>query len=569
MSSEGTSNRGAGAKAMRRYGPIAIIVILIGGIALIAGLKNNGKKDNNISASNSTTATTSDLPLTFQQAKAQGSSVDFGPTCDPKTGRVAIPLIGAPQCVQPWDASKSNGGATYTGVTANSIKVAVYVGQNDPLQQAIVANAGASVKPDDYYKTDVGYLEGFAKYYQLYGRKLDIVRVNATGGPADHAAAIADAVKITKQIKPFAVIGGPAQAPEFWRAIVKAHILCVGECASGADVPDAIADAPYLWPSAIAAEQDDDLFAEMVGTQLAGKDALYAGDASMHSKPRVYGWIQAEISQGQYVARNKRLFTELKSKYGVTIKASVTYLYDPSQAQNIARTVINKMKAAGVTTIMVSADPLIPANYTQEATAQDYFPEWVIAPSVYVDTTIFARTYDQKQWAHAFGMSALPARGPRTESNSYTLYKWFTGQEPPINDQGIPFARTSLFMLGIHLAGPNLTPDTFKEAMFSYLPQGSSPVRPYVSWGTKLWPQPDYFTGDDAMMLWWDPTAKGEDEVGKQGTGEYRLVNNGSRYLPGKWPTTAVKWFDPANTITVLPHNPPADTPPSYPPPSG
>ena len=27
-----------------------------------------------------------------------------------------------------------------------------------------------------------------------------------------------------------------------------------------------------------------------------------------------------------------------------------------------------------VTTIMVSADPLIPANYTQEATSQDYFP---------------------------------------------------------------------------------------------------------------------------------------------------------------------------------------------------
>ena len=69
-------------------------------------------------------------------------------------------------------------------------------------------------------------------------------------------------------------------------------------------------------------------------------------------------------------------------------------------------TAIARMKEAGVTTIIISTDPLIPANITKEATAQNYFPEWVIGPSVLADTTIFGRTFDQEQWAHALGPRA-------------------------------------------------------------------------------------------------------------------------------------------------------------------
>ena len=57
------------------------------------------------------------------------------------------------------------------------------------------------------------------------------------------------------------------------------------------------------------------------------------------------------------------------------------------------------MKDAGVTTVIFSTDPLVPGNITEEATKQGYFPEWVVGPSVLVDTTIFGRTFDQEQWA--------------------------------------------------------------------------------------------------------------------------------------------------------------------------
>jgi len=317
-------------------------------------------------------------------------------------------------------------------------------------------------------------------------------------------------------------------------------------------------------------EQSDKLMAELIGKQLAGKKAEFAGDPAMQGKDRVYGYIQAQTTQGQYEARNQAFFKDVKDKYDIDIAAKSTYTFDVSQGQNIARTVINKMKSAGVTTVILSADPLIPANLTKEATAQNYFPEWFIGPSVFVDTAIFGRTFDQRQWSHAFGLSLLAARGPREESESYTVYKWFTGKTPPVNAQAIPYTNVLYFFIGASLAGPDLTPQNFERGMFRYDSPDSTALRPHVSWGdTKLWGStPDHHSSDDGAIIWWDPKAKGQDEVGKDGDGEYRYVDMGKRFLPGAFPTDPVKFFDPANTITVLKTRPTEDTPPDYPSPA-
>jgi hypothetical protein len=563
----GKSGSSGGAKALKRYGPIVAILVVIGIIVAIAAGGSGDDDDSNKVETGNTGGSNSNLPITFQEAQQQGKDIDFGPNCDTTTGRIKVPTLGAPQCVEPWDSSKDNGGSTYEGVTKDAIKVAIYVGQNDPLQQALVEGAGASTNPGDYYKTAVDYVHAFEQRTELYGRKIQIVRVNATGGPDDSAAARADAIKITKEIKPFAVLGGPAQAPEFWQTIAKSKIMCIGNCSVAEGEKNINDNAPYAWPAAIAPEQADQLWAELIEKQLIGKKAEFAGDAALKSKDRVFGYIQAETEQGEYKARNDAFLKTIEDK-GAKVAARTSYIFDPAQAQNIARTVINKMKSAGVTSILLSADPLIPANLTQEATAQDYFPEWVIGPSVFVDTTVFGRTYDQKQWVHAFGLSVLSARGPRVESESYGVYKWATGKEPPVNAQAIPYANVAYLMIGLQLAGPDLTPDTYKEGMFRYLPAKSSATRPQISWGTKLWKNgPDYHSSDDGTIIWWDPNAKNvEDEVGNTGTGAYRYFDMGKRYLPGDWPDSPVKFFDNANTVTVFEHRPADDTPPDYPP---
>ncbi len=71
------------------------------------------------------------------------------------------------------------------------------------------------------------------------------------------------------------------------------------------------------------------------------------------------------------------------------------------------------MIAEDVTSIACACAPFAPIFFTQEATRQNYRPEWIITGSVLTDTAFFARTYDQTQWANAFGLSFLTARSPQ------------------------------------------------------------------------------------------------------------------------------------------------------------
>src|SRR4029077_12271958 len=97
---------------------------------------------------------------------------------------------------------------------------------------------------------------------------------------------------------------------------------------------------------------------------------------------------------------------------GVKIAADLPFLLDLSKAQENARTMIAKLKDAGVTSVVFTGDPLTPSSLTIEATAQNYFPEWVIGTNALVDIALFGRTYDQEQWKHAFGRTT---RCPRAQ----------------------------------------------------------------------------------------------------------------------------------------------------------
>ncbi|HEY5011451.1 MAG TPA: hypothetical protein VIK61_01940, partial [Acidimicrobiia bacterium] len=58
------------------------------------------------------------------------------------------------------------------------------------------------------------------------------------------------------------------------------------------------------------------------------------------------------------------------------------------------------------------------------------------------------------------------------------------------------------------------------------------------------------------------------DETGNKGTGSYRFVDNGRRFLPGHWPTTPIKLFDPTDTITQFTSVPPELQAKQYPKPT-
>jgi hypothetical protein len=141
----------------------------------------------------------------------------------------------------------------------------------------------------------------------------------------------------------------------------------------------------------------------------------------MHDTERVFGWVQAETETGEYAARNDAFDERFEEEYGGEIAVRSTYLFDPGAAQETATTVIARMRDAGVTTVIMSVDPIVPKNITEEATKQGYFPEWVVGPSVLADTTIFGRTFDQQQWANAIGLS-LRLRSRRRHADRLVLH---------------------------------------------------------------------------------------------------------------------------------------------------
>ena len=152
----------------------------------------------------------------------------------------------------------------------------------------------------------------------------------------------------------------------------------------------------------------------------------------------------------------------------------------------------------------------------------------------FTDTAVFGRQYDQKQWAHAFGVSLLPARTTESADELANLLTWQTGQRPIASTYRELVQAPLLFFTGVHLAGPDLTATNFQAGLFRYPPAATTvPTRMHFSWGRhKVWKGVDLTAGDDATVIWWDPNATGPDEVGNVGTGLYRYADGGARYLP-------------------------------------
>ncbi len=507
-------------------------------------------------------------PLTFDQAKAQGKQVDWGPNCDTTTGRVAVPSGYAPPCVAPWTGG-DNGGATAPGVTADTITVALYQAQPDLLQQAFFENTGSDESLSKERDTTQDYVDYFSSHYELYGRKVKLVTVKASGAPDDAVAAKADAIKVATEVHAFASFGGPGQTTAYADELTARGVLCVGDCVIAEPQSFLERHAPYVWPTIASPEQASEHWAAFVGTQLAKGKAAYAGDA-LKSKPRVFGVVHYDDDAGTF-RKSVKHFEDRLAAYHVKPAVTVPYSLDITTAQQDARNVIAKLKSAGVTSVILAGDPVFPTFLTKEATAQDWFPEWVVLGYAFTDTAVFGRQYDQQQWAHAFGVSLLPARTTDDIDELGNLITWQTGHPPPAKTYRELVQAPLVFFTGVHLAGPRLTAKSFAAGLERFPPAaGTTPTRLHLSWGKHgIWKGIDDLTGgDDATVIWWDPHAKGQDEVGRDGTGLYRYADMGQRYLPGHWPKRRIALFDPKSSSAVLTRLPAEDQPPSYPSPA-
>lgn len=590
--------------ALRRWGPlaaIAVAVIAVVGIVLASGGGGDDEPDEAEPTAEPTDAPTdapatdapatdtaatdapatdapaTDAPATdaaperpegavsFAQAEELGLDIDFGERCDPETGRLRIPSFFAPACFAPFEGD--NGGETAPGVTADTIKIVYWQAQeNDPVLAYItdaIKNDDTNAQVEETLRALIPYYE---TYYETYGRNVEFIFFEGSGVITDAVSARADAVTIAEEYEPFMVWSGPALTNAFAEELAARGIPCLG-CGPGQLQSFYQEVAPLNHAITQGPEQTGLLVAEYVGKRLAGRPAIHAGDEAFSTQERVFGrlWIETD---GDSVTLNEA-FEAALAEYDVTLAESVSYSLNPATIQETAASVIAKLKDAGVTTVLLSGDPVAPRDFTREATAQGYFPEWIITGSVLMDTTVFARTYDQEQWANAFGLTTLSARVSDEINGAGYIYQWFNGEAAPADDSiGVLDPFPGLFYAALQGAGPNLTPETFSDALAGGDPTATALTAPSISYGTKgRWPEalePDFLGIDDVTEFWWDAEAVGLDELEREAPGMYQYVDGGVRYLLGSQPDTDPKVFDPDGTVALYTERPAAEPVPLY-----
>jgi hypothetical protein len=482
------------------------------------------------------------------------------PDCDPATGRLAIPTLYAPDCLPLWEEGRDNGGETYAGVSEDEIVVAFYDGQDDPTAQAIADDVtGGDTTDEETAANRLLVLEAYQALYETYGRTVRLEVVDASGANDDDAAARADAIRVADDVGAFAVIGGPTGTNAYAEELAARGVLCL--CTASQPIERYEAWAPYVWGGLMASTQAYVHRADYVTERLAGQPAEFAGDPALRSEERTFGVVYYETADGAYES-GVDFFEDRLADGGVELTERIPYILDLPRAQEDAATTVARLKDAGVTSVIIAGDPFFPIYLTEEATAQDYRPEWIITGSTGTDASALARQYDQEQWAHAFGISLLVARvDPEADVDETNIVSWYHGEELESYPNIFDFGR--LFM-GLHLAGPDLTPETFRDGLFSY--DGTSGYATLFgsSYGGELWPWVDYLATDDVTEIWWDPDARGQDEAEVDGRGLYRYANEGRRYMPGEIASSSAVPFDEEGTVTLFPEIPEGDRPPTY-----
>ncbi len=551
------SEESSGGGALRKWGPLVaviVVVAVVAGFVLTRGGEDESATTTTVAGSSGSTKPPEGV-VSFSSAKAAGTvdDIDWGKRCDTETGVLAIPIFPAPECYKPFTGD--NGGETTTGVTGDTIKIVVYLNQpNDPVLSFIYKQVGVTDTPDQIFQSYQGYNELLATYYETYGRKVELVRYDATGNISDEVAATSDAETIARDIKPFAVIGGPGLTEAFADTLSQNKVMCLA-CTPGQTNQFYVDRGPYVWDIQKNTNQNLQMVAEYIGKRVANREAEYGGD-EVNGKERKLGLVALSSSAASEDLRNGFL-KDLKDNYDTEIADVATYT-DPVALASSAGEMMAKMKSEGITTVIFYGDPLAPQTLTKNATEQGFHPEWVMSGSALVDTTIFSRTYDQTQWAHAFGPSNLFARSSADLSGPAFLYEWFYGKQPPADQVALLLPGIQFFYSVFQGVGPTLTPDTFQTAIFNAPIIDSSVLSPQLSWGNReIWPETDYAGIDDQTEVFWDADATGVDELDKEGKGMWAYVDGGKRYLPGQWPKAQATVFanaeDPVTFYTERP----------------
>ena len=431
----------------------------------------------------------------------------------------------APWCEPAFHGN--NGGATALGVTGSTITL-TYRLPNSAQQTAIDSLAGdANINDGDMIKDLQSYINYFNSQFELYGRH---VVLKTYQGQADYieedqgqdlAATQADSVTV-HDMGAFGDVTFSLEASQYYEQDLAAEHV-IGFSGVGMSEQWFQQYAPYEF-SVQGASGTNSIQATsaVVCRRLAGMPAIYAGDPVMTTQKRVFGIIfpqtpvyQSEVNQLQQL---------LSKGCGINHIKTIGYAINVANYEEEAASAMAQLHSSGVTTILCACDPIADIFLSNAADNQQYYPEWVAS---YFGDPI-GRHYDQKEWAHVItGGWQWPSYS--TVEAYKTFERAYPGHQPaevpPSSPRYyyVPYYTLLQIFDALQAAGPDLTPYTFEQGMFS-LP--SSEPGDFVG-GQWQFGQGVFDPIVSYSFNWWDPNAVSNFDGTK---GAYEWCNNAQTY---------------------------------------
>lgn len=437
----------------------------------------------------------------------------------------------SPPCVPRFTGS--NGGATYQGVTATTVKVLRYRPKSNAQVDAILRTQGLAYSNEEENQAQATYAKFFEKHYEWYGRKIEWV--SETGScevsPPDLPCFRNEVKRLNAKHKPFAVYwtNSTTQA-EFFDQWSRLGVINVGGWHFNAQFNQGL--RPYHWDVFMDGTRTASNIADYWCKKMVGKKATLAGDPALQQTRRKLGIL----TQAYPVTKKNALDLYAMvtgGKCGTKADAAEP-VYTPSDiasGQQTANVAVQKLKDEGVTTLVIMSDPINPTFTTTAATRQRWYPEHLLSGAGVIDYDPLGRLYDQTQWRNAFGPGHLADPAPVERTDPYRA-----AADVGERDNGagnLIFAYMSLIAAQVQMSGPQLTPANVERVFLSLPSSGGweatkNPLAILIKYGPG-----DYTAIEDSRHTYWDPNATSKID-GKPGA--YVALEGGRRFEIGKWP---------------------------------
>lgn len=392
-------------------------------------------------------------------------------------GRQHDVIYHAPVCAPKWEGG-DNGGATWRGVTEDTITVLLFRENRNPQVTALLnAYNLRATKEQDREMMDAA--EDFVNtHYEFYGRQVDFVLFDAANcpeTPPDVPACRAEARRAIAEHDPFAVIWPQIVYSDVFDEFTKEGVISLGGWHHANSY--FAGRRPYRYDVFMDGTRSADVIVEYVCKKLVGGKATHAGQFIHPSYPaggprdqmdRVFGVTVAEPPAER--VNGERAVAGIRGCGGQA--QLYTFEADINRAQEQSAATTAAMVQDGVTSVICLCNPITPVFRTESASRNNWYPEWIMPGMGLLDYDLLGRLYDKRQWAHAFGPSHLGLYRHRSESDSSRVWRAGGREGNACASCDLNTSYFTMIAAMIQNAGPNLNPSTVEQGTLNDPPRG-------------------------------------------------------------------------------------------------